>query len=384
MKLLLSTPRGIGFPSLVKWKPAITRIATAGLLCLAANLSAHASGIYGTLSNFDIYNTTSEPSEGAEIELEGIHPSDIGGDFPCHYGMKSILEYNDNLGQFAGTRITYTGYNFPGAPMPGSLLPNPNPVSTNGHELTYTDGGEHFGFWLSGAQPTATRFFWLNNNGSTYDRIGALPETVPGPTWTYVPPANVGDPPALQIAVKVPEPADAPNLRPDSTWMKIFKTKLKIAPDNDQEMQELLALLISGDPNDPGYANIVPQGDDPIEVESEWELLEGGKKPKEKMREDEVAESDKVVIRRYEFYKYVGPVNEDNEPISVWEDIGNPDDPGLDVFDGDGNLIFASERGDFISANMVAAVIGPAVPEPASLSLAVMSLAVLALRRRGD
>ena len=359
-----------------------THLAAVGLVLLATIASASGSGIYGTLSNFDIYNTTPEPSEGAEIELEGVHPSDIGGDFPCHYGNKSILEYSDASGQFAGTRITYTGYNFPGAPVPGSLLPNPNPVSTNGHQLTYTDGGEHFGFWLSGAQPTATRFFWLNDNGSTYDRIGSLPETVPGPTWTYVPPANPGAPPALQAVVKVPEPEDAPNLRPDSTWMKIFKTKLKVAPGNDQEMQDLLALLISGDPNDPDYANIVPQGEDPIEVESEWELLEGGKKPKEKMREDEVAENDKVVIRRYEFYKYTGPVNEDNEPISSWEDIGNPDDPGLDVFDGDGNLIFAAERGDFISANMVAAVLGPVVPEPSTLFLGLAGLAGLVLRRR--
>jgi hypothetical protein len=32
--------------------------------------------------------------------------------------------------------------------------------------------------------------------------------------------------------------------------------------------------------------DIVPEGDDPAEVESEWELLEGGKAPKEKVAED--------------------------------------------------------------------------------------------------
>ena len=345
--------------------------------------SAQASGIYGTLSNFDIYNTTPEPCEGAEIELEGVHSSDIGGDFPAHYGSKSILEYNDDFGQFAGTRIKYTGYNFPGAPTPGSLMPTLNPPSTNGHALTYSAGGEHFGFWLSGAQPTSTRFFWLNDNNGAYDRIGNVPETVPGPTWTYVPPANNGEPPVLQAVIKVPEPDDAPNLRPDSTWMKIFKTKLKIAPGDDQQMQDLLEQLISGDPNDPNYANIVPQGEDPIEIESEWELLEGGKKPKEKMREDEVAENDKVVIRRYEFYKYIGPVNEDNEPISAWEDIGNPDDPGLDVLDDLGNVVFAAERGDFISANMVAAVLESAVPEPSTFVLGLVSIGALFFKRRG-
>ena len=352
-----------------------------GILIAVSSPSTRASGIYGTLSNFDIDNTTPEPCEGAEIELEGIHSSDIGGDFPAHYSSKSILEYNDDFGQFAGTRIKYIGYNFPGAPTPGSLMPTLNPPSTNGHALTYSAGGEHFGFWLSGAQPTATRFFWLNDNNGTYERIGSVPETVPGPTWAYVPPAN-GGAPILQAVIRVPEPEDAPNLRPDSTWMKVFKTKVDVSPFSDLEMQDLLEKLISGDPNDPNYVNIVPQGEDPIEVESEWELLEGGKNPNEKMGEDEVADGDKVIIRRYEFYKYIGEVNEDNEPISVWEDIGNPDDPGLDVFDGNGDLIFAAERGDFISANMVAAVLAPAVPEPSAAVLGLMSIGAFLLKRR--
>ncbi len=360
-------------------RASLCGIAAAVAVIIALGVaSAQASSIFGTLSNFDIYNTTPEPCEGAEIELEGIHSTDIGGDFPAHFSSKTITEYVDSSNQFAGTRIRYTGYNFPGAPTPGSLLPNPNPTTTNGHELTYTAGGEHFGFWLSGAQPTATRFFWLNDNSGVYERIGTLPETVPGPTWTYVPPANLGDPPVLQAVIKVPEPEDAINLRPDSTWMKIFKTKLNAVPDN---LQELLEQLISGDPNDPNYANIVPQGEDPIEIESEWELLEGGKNPKERMKEDEVAENDKIVIRRFEFYKYIGPVNEDNEPISSWEDIGNPLDPGLDVVI-DGVVVFAAERGDFISANMVAAVLGPVVPEPSTLLLWLTSVGCLLIHRK--
>ena len=120
-------------------------------------------------------------------------------------------------------------------------MPNPNPTSTNGHELVYTAGGEHFGFWLSAAQPTATRFFWLNNNNGNYERIGNLPETVPGPTWEYIPPANNGDPAVLQAAVKVPEPAEDGDQKPDSTWMKVFKIKLDYVPN---DMQALLEQLI--------------------------------------------------------------------------------------------------------------------------------------------
>jgi PEP-CTERM motif len=338
---------------------------------------ARASSIFGTLSNFDIYNTTPEPSEGAEIELEGVHAAEIGGDFPAHYSSKDIAEYTDAANHFLGTRIRYTGYNFAGAPTPGSLLPNPNPASTNGHALTYTAGGEHFGFWLNGGQPSATRFFWLNDNNGTYERIGNLPETVPGPTWTYVPPVNPGGAPMLQVVVKVPEPAEVEVQKPDSTWMKVFKTKLETVPDN---LQDLLEQLISGDPNDPNYANIIPQGE--VETETEWELLEGGANPKEKMNEDPVEDNDKVVIRRYEFYKYIGPVDEENEPASQWETLGNPLDPGLDVLDGGGNVIFAAERGDFISANMVAAVLAPVVPEPSTLLLGMISFGLLCTRRK--
>jgi MYXO-CTERM domain-containing protein len=109
--------------------------------------------------------------------------------------------------------------------------------------------------------------------------------------------------------------------------------------------------------------------------------MEGGKAPKEKLREDEIGDSDKVVLRRYEFYEYIGAVNEDNEPISVWEDVGNPLDPRLDVFDDQGNLIFAAECGDFISSNMVAAVLNP-IPEPTAWITMAAGLGLLPFLRR--
>ena len=340
-------------------RAAFSLVMTAvGLATVVALPTTQASYIYGTLSNFDIYNTTPEPCEGAEIELEDVDPSFLGGDYPCHFANRVVSSYIGASGK-VGTRITYTGYNFPGAPTPGSLMPNPNPTSTNGHALTYTAGGEHFGFWLQGAQPTATRFFWLNHNAGNYERIGTMPESVPGPTWSYVPPAVPGDPPLIQAAIQVPEPAEVIDQRPDSVWMKIFKAKLENPPAN---LQDLLEDLISGDPNDPNYANLVPQSE--VEIETEWELLEGGKDPKLKMKADELGENDKVIIRRYEFYKYIGPVDEANEPLSEWNEIGDPADIG--------------ERGDFISANMVAAVI----PEPATCGLLLAGLGLISCTPR--
>jgi hypothetical protein len=341
----------------------------AGAIAMVASFSlwtipTNASAIYGTLSNFDIYNTTPEPAEGAEIELEGCSSSSIGGHYPSHFSSITITDYNEN-GK-TGSRIRFTGYNFNLPVTQGSLQPNPNPVSTNGHQLTNSAGGEHFGFWLNGAQATETRFFWLNNNNSVYERIGNLPEIVPGPTWNYVPPANPGDAPIVQAVVKVPEPGEVIAQRPDSTWMKVYKVKLSAsaAPDDPQEMQALLLRLISdanpeNEQADVPLNDIVPEGEDPAEVESEWELLEGGKAPKDKVNDDAIDEmNDKLIIRRYEFYKYTGAYDAEHEPITAFLDPGNLLEPP------------AGELGNFISANMVGAVLNP-VPEPTTMSLGI-------------
>ena len=74
--------------------------------------SANASMIYGTLSNFDIYNTSPEPAEGAEIELEGCDSSSIGGHYPSHYSSFTAIDYSEN-GK-TGVRLRFEGYNFAG------------------------------------------------------------------------------------------------------------------------------------------------------------------------------------------------------------------------------------------------------------------------------
>ncbi len=348
-----------------------------GAAALVVTPGTYGSGIYGTLSNFDIYNTTPEPAEGAEIELEGCDVASVGGHYPSHFDSYSALPYNDGVS--SGVRIRFTGYNYNPAVTNGSLSPNPNPVSTNGHQLTNSAGGEHFGFWLQGLQPSATRFYWLNKVGAeTYERIGTNPAIVPGPTWSYVPPVNVGELPQLQAVVKVPEPVEPPEVpeqRPDSTWMKVYKIKLPASavPKDPVAMQELLMQLISDAnpenevPDEPLHS-IVPFGDDPIEIEAEWELLEGGRVAKEKMGQDEIEdpENPKLVIRRYEYFEYTGVYDIEHEPVTLFTetDLLLPPD---------------GELGRFLSANMVAAVLNP-IPEPATLGL--LGLTGLALGRR--
>ncbi len=290
----------------------------AALAVASAAIPAQASTISGTMSNFDVFNETETEADGCELELEDVHSVDVMSTYPSHFDNKSIEEYND--GVHFGTRIRFTGYNFNAA---GVLAPSVG-QNTNGHLCVNVPGCEHFGFSVR-AQPTATRYFWLDSN---QQRIGNTPMSVPNPTWAYFPPANPGDAPILRAEVQMPEPAEVHEQKPDSIWMKIFKTELDRAVGLDE-------LISNGD--------IMPE--DESETETEWELLDGGKLDGV---EADVGEHDKAVIRRYEFFAYAGAYDEEHEPLSIFLDQELDEPP-------------AGELGEFIAANMVAANLGDVV-----------------------
>lgn len=292
------------------------RVACSGMFAsLALVGSTNAStGISGTMSNFDVFNDSTTDAYGAELELEGLHPQEVMDTYPSHFSNKVVEEYSN--GNTFGTRIRYSTYNFNAA---GFLAPSV-PQSTNGHFCVNIPGCEHFGFSVSN-QPTATRFYWLDNGAQ---RIGNTPMAIPNPTWTYQPAAN-GQPAVMQAEVAVPEPAEKIKQNPDSIWMKVYKTEL--------ERPVRLGELMSN-------GGVSPE--DESETETEWELLEGGKM---KAAEAEVPERGKSVIRRYEFYEYSGPYDEEHEPISIFLDEEMNEPP-------------AGELGAFIAANMVAANLG--------------------------
>ena len=281
-------------------------------LATTAWASAARASVYGTLSNFDVYNETETEAHGAEIELEGVHMEDLSRTFPAHFTNELIEEYQD--GATFGTRITYTDYNFTSQ----GYLPPTIGMSTNGHTCVNMAGCEHFGFSLRTSQPTASRFYWLDQN---QQRIGAMPVAVPTPNWAFVP--NPGGQPVVRAEVEIPEPPEVPIQKPDSIWMKVYKTEI----DRPVDLMELMS----------GNA-VVPE--DASEVESEWELLEGGKM---KAHEDEVPAGKYAVVRRYEYYEYTGQYDAENEPITLFLDPGDLLEPP------------AGELGQFIASNMVAA-----------------------------
>jgi hypothetical protein len=320
-----------------EWVAGLCGVVAAVALVIASwSGPTQASGISGTLSNFDTFNDTPSDAYGAEIELEGISSTDIVGMYPSHYNNKTKTDYSE-LGH-TGARLVYDGYNFD---VSGFLAANTPVQNTNGHMCVNLAGCEHFGFSVS-QQPTATRFYWLDQNGQ---RINTMPASIPNPTWNYVPPAP-GVPAHLAVAIEPPEPPEVHPQLPDSIWMKMYVTEI----EREVELDELTS----------GAGSIVEQS----ETEIEWELLEGGV-----MKEDNANFGENVVavIRRYEFFKYTGPVNpEDNEAQSTWDGIGDPP---------------ASELGDFIAANMVAVNLQP-VPEPASGVLCLSGIGLLWLVRR--
>ena len=291
-------------------------------------------GIQGTMSNFDVFNETGHNVFGAELDLEGVHASDVVKTYPSHFNNMTLTEYS-NGGVFGGTRLVFSGYNFTSA---GYITPTAG-INTNGHYAVNIPGAEHFGFSVR-TQPTATKYFWLDQSLAP---VSTTPMSIPTVKWTYVPPAGGGLP--VVQAVVVPPPPPPIQLYPDAVWVKTYWTEMP------QEV-DLLDLISGG--------NVAPQL--PSEIEAEWTLLGGDVNL---ALEEPLAPGDVSVVRRYEYFQYLGAYDEMHLPISAY--IGGEPPAG--------------EVGQFIAADMQAAIV---VPEPSATALLISALIGLAAwaRRR--
>lgn len=319
---------------------------------LAGTTPVGAQTIYGTLSNFDVFNQTTVPVYGAELELQGVHVGEVYSLYPAHFNNIGKQEYFDpNSNAFLGTRITYTGYNFPNAG--GAVTPTPG-QSTNGHFCVGIPGCEHFGYSIT-VQPSATRYYWLDQSNQ---RVNSTPLTISAPVWSFVP-AIPNEPPVLQAEIRVPEP-EVPVQRPDSVWVKVYKTEVNRPVD--------LGELVSG--NNLQHGGIVPEN----EIETEWELLEGGRnrkgEPFKLLAKAQVGAGAQAIVRRYEFFQYTGAYDAEHEPLSAFLDKNS----GLVAPPVD-------ELGNFIAANIVAANLAP-VPEPDTYALMFVGLGLVGLQLR--
>ncbi len=312
-----------------------SRCLAAAFFVTVAATPVRADTAYGTLSNFDTVNDTGGKCHGFEIELEDVHSSDVTYTYDWnHYGRPTLFEDNSDP---AHPRVfvrheskrnpdgTFASFTNPVDPA--------NPIGpTSGHACTNPSvnfGCEHFGVGLY-RQPSRVSYHWLvEDPGQPGTLILGPAVSIGMPTFVYyppVPPALPGGPPAAPArVVAVMEPPEPPEPAPDqfgpATWVKAFKTvqprgkKLKLDD------------LLSDDEEDPNDVNW--DGDEPAETEVEWMVFQ--KRPASNPGDDEIEgadelpEGDEQVTRRYEFYTYLGPVNEEDGEAKC----DNPDDcPG--------------------------------------------------------
>ncbi|MCF7789333.1 MAG: putative Ig domain-containing protein [Prosthecobacter sp.] len=305
------------------------------LLMFSPLQNAEGSIAYGSINNFDTVNDTGKEGHGFEIELDDCHSTDITYTYNYnHYGVPEITEDNTDPAHPKvfirwqskkkpdGSWAAYTA--IPAGPIP----------PTQGHQFTNPNvnfGGEHFGVGYR-KQPSAVLYNWLvDNGGGTLVRGGAV--QVSTPTFTYIPPA--GGAPAQVQAVIAPPPPPAPPPKEfgKAVWMKEIKTTTHNA--NKVKLRE----LVSDDPNDPNDKNW--KNGEPDEVEVEWRILQkktsaadGGPNNNVPAAAEALPNGNEVVTRRYEFYKYTGPLD-----AETGEAKG--DAVGADGMHGTGSVTYA-------------------------------------------
>lgn len=278
-------------------------------LALAFTPAVNASIAWGSINNFDTVNDTGGICHGFEIEIDGVHSKDISYTYDWnHYGVPKITEdSSDPLHPKVFVRYE-SAKNPDGSWAAFTSVPSAPITPTDGHQFTNPGvnfGGEHFGVGFFGA-PSAVKYSWLKDDGSGH-LVFAGAVSISTPTFTYVPPAPAV--PAQVIPAIVPPPPPAPPVLQFGPAMWVKDTKTTGHNNNKVELRD----LVSDDTNDPNDRNW--KNGEPDEVETEWRILQTEfakpENPKAKLQgaPEDLPGGDEVITRRYDFYKYVGPID---------------------------------------------------------------------------
>ncbi|GMV56467.1 MAG: hypothetical protein AMXMBFR6_22720 [Betaproteobacteria bacterium] len=371
-------------------------------LVLASTLAALHAGTASAqfLGNFDAVNTTGHVAHGFEIELEGLDVSDItdtfGGlnrGFPTtveRYGAPSVLPYVN--GAISGVRVTYqatydanTGrWLAPGGTFENLAISIGTPSATtfqtpgdncwSGGGIGYGAGTpcDHFGVGTT-RNPTKTTYSWLTEDPAAPGVLSKTVATLPAPSWSVVfqppppppapnePPPPPPPPPVVKAVIEAPELPDPVNGEPQfgtAIWVKVFTTEL--------EQPEGLEGLMRGNLLNHGLA--LERRADGTEIE--WQLLQRDPgNPAAGMLElggDVLNPNAEAVVRRYEFYEYLG----------VYKQSDHEAQPLL----GDSHAD-PSEIGAFLGAQNAQAMLA-AVPEPSTLATMLVGLGLIGFLSR--
>ena len=225
--------------------------ASAGALAAAMPLLASAQ-VLGSLGNFDVINNTGSTAHGFEIELEGLHLSDVsdvfggpGRGFPTgrgfdpatsvqRYGAPNIVEFSSASSW--GTRVTYYGLLDPntktwdyGTPSGSFITPGDNCWSGGGVGYGPTTPCDHFGIGTL-VNPTKTTYSWLLESSSDPTVLTKGGVTLPAPAWNVVqspPPAPGLPPPPPQVVAQIQAPVPEVEAQfGEAIWVKVFTTEL--------------------------------------------------------------------------------------------------------------------------------------------------------------
>lgn len=310
----------------------------AALVAAPVCLRAQTVTVYGTPSNFDVLNDTGQDVHGFDVELQGISQADLAGVWTASRFPYTILTTPNGIVIHYASPYTNGQYTITTV-RPAVFAP------TGGHSCVMgaIPGCEHFGYYFGYAshQPTKVINRWLvddpQNPGTLVPFIGPnVP--IPLPVVSVIPPAQIGQPPAVvfQIQVEPPPPPVIPKPVPqfgEAQWVKVLKNEVARAVVVDDLLEDNA---------------VVPNEANPGQLETAWKLLQFNPHSANSgvlRNQANLGNGSKAVVRRYEFYKFSGPY----DPASHKAICGGD---GLCTVPLDGEL------GDFIGTQMAAANVG--------------------------
>jgi len=298
---------------------AVPLIAIASTTVIATTGNSATPPQFGSLSNFDVFNDTGAPTNGFEIELDGITPSQVSYEFGApyeRYGNPTVTAIHGGV----DTMVIYASpYDSASGQFTASTPVAPNPITpTMGHQCWtggsanyLTTGCDHFGLGLT-ATPTNVIYNWLVANPAQPGQLmtaagGNVPISAPSFVVQPAPAAAPNQQPIVQAVAPAPpvEPGD-PQLA-DAVWVKVYVTETAAKAD--------LGHLVTGDKEVPNSAS---------QTEVSWLLVQagnGGSLQQQISNEFQLGKGHNTVTQRYEFYKYTGPYDPENhEAIPVTDD----------------------------------------------------------------
>lgn len=291
---------------------AVRKLPLALATALLASHGAGATSVIGDLGNFDTLNDTGQTCYGFQIEIEGVHSTDISYTFDWnHYGTPKITE--DTTGPTPKVFIRYESTRDASGNLGANNTVTNAPSLTNqatptiqppqGHtctDPTVNEGCEHFGVGFNAA-PTNIVYSWLVDGGAGALVTFGTPVKVAPPLWNYTPPAAGVN---AQVVAVIPAPAvpiAAGKQYGAPIWVKVIKTTTHNA--NPVELRDLVSP--DAELGGPDWRN-----GEADEVETEWKILQtnsAGNAVKEELAggaDDMGADGTETVTRRYEFYEY--------------------------------------------------------------------------------